>query len=259
MKVTGKTGEASFTFEIADAKPPAITGPVTANNLIAVLVSSLGSQARVVTNSGPLKLAVNGQPQGDAGPAGVDLKGFQPGVDEIVVGDGQGQRNMKESFGPAPMLTAFLKSDVNIGTLIVSTGEDDVQVFVNDKEYRRQTARAGAHPDDRQRERARRQGWFPERAATNRRSEKRRRSPAGIQAEAAAANDRACRFAERLRAPKYFSIRPASAPSARTGTSRYQTVSPGDHAIDLRRDSYTPKTLQRSFKAGQPMRFRAPM
>ena len=50
---------------------------------------------------------------------------------------------MKESFGPAPMLTAFLKSDLNIGTLIVSTGEDDVKVFLNDKEYRAQDRSAG--------------------------------------------------------------------------------------------------------------------
>ena len=75
------------------------------------------------------------------GPAGVNLKAFLAGVDELVIGEGKDQRNVKESFGPAPMLTAFLKSDLNIGTLIVSTGEDDVRVFVNEKEYRRKTQR----------------------------------------------------------------------------------------------------------------------
>jgi len=48
---------------------------------------------------------------------------------------------MKENFGPAPMITAFLKTDLNIGTLIVSTGEDDVQVFMNNKPYGRKTQR----------------------------------------------------------------------------------------------------------------------
>ena len=159
VKVTSRTGDASFSFEIGEAKPPAITGAVTARNLIAVLVSSFGTQARVVTNSGPMKLALNGQPQDDTGPAGVDLRNFQAGVDELVVGEGQNQRNMKESFGPGPMLTAFLKSDLNIGTLIVSTGEDDVHVFVNDKENRHMTAaRSAAHSRHRQRERPRRQG-----------------------------------------------------------------------------------------------------
>jgi hypothetical protein len=141
VKVTSRTGEASFNVQIFDAKQPVVTEPVAARNLIAVLVASLGSKAHVVTNGGPWKLSLNGQAQADASPAGVDLNNFQPGVDEIVLGEGRDQRNMKESFGPAPMLTAFLKSDLNIGTLIISTGEDDVRVFLNNKEYTRKTQR----------------------------------------------------------------------------------------------------------------------
>ena len=139
VKVTSRTGEATFTVEIADAKQPVVQGPVAVKNLMAVLVTSLGSKARVITNAGPWKLLLNGQPQADASPAGADLSNFQPGVDEILVGEGRDQRNMKESFGPSPMLTAFLKSDLNIGTLIISTGEDEVHVFLNNKEFARKT------------------------------------------------------------------------------------------------------------------------
>lgn len=141
VKVTSKNGEASFSFEIADAKQPVITPPVSARNLDAVLVASLGNHAHMLTSNGPLKLAVNGMPEEDTGPAGVDLKNFQAGVDEVVLGAGKDQHSMKENFGPAPMLTAFLKSDLNAGTLIVSTGEDDVRVFINGKEYPRRTQR----------------------------------------------------------------------------------------------------------------------
>jgi hypothetical protein len=141
VKVTGQNGEASFSFEMADGRLPVVAGPVNARNMIAVLVASFGKQARVATSAGPWKLAVNGQPQSDAGPAGTDLTGFHPGVNEIVVGEGRDERNMSESFGAAPMLTAFLKTDVNAGTLIVATGQDDVRVFLNDKEYRRRTQR----------------------------------------------------------------------------------------------------------------------
>src|SRR4029077_5952319 len=56
VKVISKNGEASFTVEITDAKLPVIAGPVTARNLIAVLVSSLGNQGREGTSSGPIKL-----------------------------------------------------------------------------------------------------------------------------------------------------------------------------------------------------------
>jgi hypothetical protein len=253
VKVTGKSGDATFTFDIAEAKPPVVTGPVAARNLIAVLVSSFGNRARVVTNSGPLKLAVNGQAEEDAGPAGVDLKAFQPGVDELVIGDGKDQRNMKESFGPGPMLTAFVKSDLDIGTLIVSTGEDDVRVYLNDKEYRRRTARGQL------------------------------RIPAigkvkvavykdGFQIEPAQTADvkkgAEVRLEFKLKAlPVVTTLQiRGGTPGAEVlidqsnvgtvgadGTFAYNGVAPGDHTIELRRDQYTPKRLQRNFRAGQPV------
>jgi hypothetical protein len=251
VKLTGKTGDASFSFEIVEAKPPAVTGAVTARNLIAVLVSSFGSQAHVVTNSGPLKLTVNGQPEGDAGPGGVDLKSFQPGVDELVVGEGKDQRNMKESFGPAPMLTAFLKSDLNIGTLIVSTGEDDVRVFVNNKEYRGRTQRGQV--------RIPAIGPVTVRVAKD-----------GFQTEPSQTADvrkgAEVRMEFKLRtAPQSSSLQIRGAtPGAEVfldqnsvgtvgadGNYSRANVSPGDHVIDLKRDQFIAKRLQRNFKAGQ--------
>lgn len=251
VKVTGKNGDASFSFQIADAKAPIITGTVTAHNLTAVLVSSVGNQARVFTNSGPMKLAVNGEPQGDAGPAGVDVKNFQPGVDEILVGDPKDQRNMKESFGPAPMLTAFLKSDLNIGTLIVSAGEDDVHVFVNNKEYRRRTQRGQV--------RIPAIGPVTVRVAKD-----------GFQADAPQTADVKKGAEVRLE----FKLKPlpqvgvlqirGGTPGAEVlldqnsigtvgpdGSFTYNTVPAGDHAIELKRDQYAPKKLQRKFSAGQ--------
>ena len=61
VSVAGQKGDASFSFEVADARLPSVAGAVTAHNMIAVLVASFGHQARVVTNAGPWKLAVNGQ------------------------------------------------------------------------------------------------------------------------------------------------------------------------------------------------------
>jgi hypothetical protein len=147
VKIVAKTGEASFSFETADAKAPTITG-ATAKNLLAVVVASFGNNARLATSAGPLKLTLNGQPQGDASPGGVDLQGFQAGSAEIAVGDGPTQKTMQETFGPAPALTVFLRPDKagppaagDLGTLLVVTGEDDVRVFVNNKEQKKRTAR----------------------------------------------------------------------------------------------------------------------
>jgi hypothetical protein len=147
VKIVGKGTEASFSFETADAKAPTITG-ATAKNLIAVVVASFGNTARVATSAGPLKLTLNGQPQGDASPGGVDLTGVQPGSAEIAVGEGPNQKTLQQTFGPAPALTVFLRPDKpgppapgDMGTLLVVTGEDDVRVFVNNREQKSRTSR----------------------------------------------------------------------------------------------------------------------
>ena len=251
VKVTGPNGDASFSFEIAGARLPAVAGPVSARNMIAVLVASLGTRARIVTNAGPWKLMVNGQPQGDAGPAGTDLTGFQPGVNEIVVGEGRDQRNMSESFGSAPMLTAFLKTDVNAGTLIVSTGQDDVRVFLNDKEYRGRTQRGQL--------RLQILGKVTVRVAKS-----------GFQ-DAPAQSVEVKKGAEvRVQfdlkpQPQFGSLEIHGAMAGAEvfvdqknagavgpdGSFRLGGIQPGDHALELRRDQYVPKRLQRSFHAGQ--------
>ena len=251
VKITGPNGDASFSFEIANARLPAVTGPVSARNMMAVLVASFGKQARVVTNAGPWKLAVNGQPQGEASPAGTDLTSFQPGVNEIVVGEGKDQRTISENFDAAPMLTAFLKTDVNAGTLIVSAGQDGVRVFLNDKEYRRLTQRGQV--------RLQTLGKVTVRVAKS-----------GFQ-DAPAQTVEVKKGAEvRLQ----FDLKPqpqfgslgvhGAAPGTEVlvdqksagmvgpdGSLSFGSIPPGDHTVELRREQYLPKRIQRSFVAGR--------
>jgi len=147
VKIVGKGAEASFSFETADAKQPNITG-TTAKGLIAIVVASFGNNARVATSAGPIKLTMNGQPQADTSPGGVDLQGFQPGAVELAVGEGPTQKSIQETFTANPTLTVFLRPDKaappgmgDLGTLLVVTNEDNVRVFVNNKEQKKQTAR----------------------------------------------------------------------------------------------------------------------
>ena len=251
VKVIGQNAEASFSFEIANARPPAVAGPINARNMIAVLVSSFGRQARLMTNAGTWKLAVNGQPQSDAGPAGTDLTSFQPGVNEIALSQGQDRRNMSETFGAAPMLTAFLKTDVNAGTLIVSTGQDDVRVFLRDKEYRLRTKRGEV--------RLQTLGKVTVRVAKS-----------GLQ-DAPAQTVEVKKGAEvRVQfdlkpQPQFGSLEIHGATAGTEvlvdqksagkvgpdGSFSLSAIHPGEHTIELRREHYLPKRLQRSFHAGQ--------
>ncbi len=251
VKVTGKNGEASFSFQITDAKQPTITGPVTARNLDAVLVASLANQAHVLTSTGPTKLVVNGQPEADTNPAGIDLKSFQAGVDELVLGDGKDQHSVKENFGPAPMLTAFLKSDLNAGTLAVSTGEDDVRVFVNNKEYPKRT----------QRGQIRIQTIGP---VTVRVSKDGFDTPPVQSAEVKKGAETRMEF-KLTAAPRFSTLQVTGGTQGAQVTIDQRdvgtigadggltdtNVSPGDHTIEITRDGYASHRLTRNFKAGQ--------
>ena len=249
VKVSSKGAEASFPVEIAAAQQPAVAGPMTARNLIAVLVSSMGGNARVVTNS-PAKLALNGQPHTDANPAGVELSGFRPGVNQIAVGEGKDQHVLAESFGPAPMLTAFLKSDLNIGTLIVSTAEDNVRVFLDGKEYPRKTQRGQLRISTlgNVNVRVAKEGFEltpPQTAAVKKGSEVRlefKLQPAP-QVATLQIHD-ATPGAEVLLDQKSLGV------VGDDGSFAANSVAPGEHTIELRKDQFLPKRIQRQFVAG---------
>jgi hypothetical protein len=170
-----------------------------------------------------------------------------------VVGDGKDQRNMKESFGPGPMLTAFVKSDLNIGTLIVSTGEDDVRVYLNDKEYRRRTERGqlripaigkvkvAVYKDGFQIEPA--QNTEVKKGAEVRLEFKLKAMPSMTTLQIRGGTPGAEVWIDQN---NIGTVGP-------DGAFTYTSIAPGDHAIELRRDRYTPKRVQRTFRAGQPV------
>jgi hypothetical protein len=257
VKLASRTGEAQFPIAVAVGTAPKISGPIVAKSLFAVLVSSIGTKAHVTATGGALKLTANGQPESDLGPDGVDLKNFQGGVLELAAGDGKNQRVVKESYGPAPTLTAFFKSDLNIGTLIVATGEDDVRVFVNGKEFPRHTQRG--------------QLRIPAIGAVTVRVMKDGFVPSDQQ-QADVKKGAEVRMEFKLK-PAIVQIglqirggTPGSEvvidqrPSGLVGAdgSFNSTVPAGDHVIELRHEGYTSKRLERSFKAGQPVTISPP-
>ena len=250
--VSGANRSATIHFETAPGRMPAVTG-VEAKDLMAVLVASFAGGARITTNAGPWKLTVNGHEQGDAGPAGTDIAGFQSGVNEIVIHDGQTERNVSESFSAAPQLTAFLKTDVNAGTLIVAAGHDDVRVFLNGKEHRRRTEHGEV--------RIQTLGKVEVRVAKN-----------GFQDEPAqtvevkkGAEVRVS-FALRPR-PQFGSVQirggiassevlldqKAAGVLGPDGSLTLDAVPPGEHTLELRREQYVSKRIPVSMKAGQTL------
>lgn len=251
LKVTGPNAEAELTFNLVDAQIPSVGGKIQSRNLLAVVVTSMAGHGRITTSTGPMKLVVNGQPEADAGPDGVDLHAFQPGVDELILGADKDQRSMKESFGPAPTATVFLKTDQNIGTLIVSTGEDNVRVFLNNKEYPRRTQRGQL--------RIQTIGPVSVRVAKD-----------GFETLAAQTGEvkkgAELRLEFKMKAMPQFSTLQIQGGSAGAevfidngavgvigsdGSFTDANVPPGDHTVELRREHFVTRRSQRSFVAGQ--------
>ena len=139
VSVTGSRADASFTFEVTPGKAPAIKGPTTAHNLLAVVVSNAGTVARMQSSTGPLKALLDGKEQPAIAVSGTDFPNVPNGYHELVVGEGKDLKKIQVSFLPTPTLTAYLRSDINAGTLVVATNppEDDVMVVVNGRQLRK--------------------------------------------------------------------------------------------------------------------------
>ena len=251
VKVSGRMGEATFSFETAPASPPSLTGPITAKNLVAVVLSNFGTRGRLY-GTGPAKVALNGQPAGEAGPNGLDVTSPAPGDQELLWGEGKDQRKFQVNFGPAPALTVNLKADVNAGTLVIVTGEDDVKVFLNGKEYRRATQRGQLRVQLGVREytvRVAKDGYqeAPEQKVQIAKGEERRLEfklqpvprVAALQIHGGPAGAVVMLGQTRLGV-----VGP-------DGSFSGSNIPPGDHTVELHKDQFVSKRIARQFRAGE--------
>jgi len=253
LEIVGPNHSATFAFNLAAGHAPTIEGPIAANNLLAVVVSSFGDSARVTSNSAPVKVSLNGQPRGETSPGGLELKNVSAGDQQLGIGEGPEQRKMVVTFGPMPMLTAFLKSDVNSGTLVIATVEDDVTVYLNGREYRRKTRRG--------------QLRIPFLGQVSVRVFKE-----GFNAEPDQTADvkkgEEARLGFKLRPlPQVASLQVRGAPPgtqifvderalgrvANDGTLSAANLAPGERTFEIRREGYVSRRLPRSLKPGETL------
>ena len=138
LKIGGLREQAAINFKTATGAVPVVDS-LTAREAVAITVASLGPHANVQSTLGSVKVSLDGAPAGVSGATGLELNGLAAGNHELAFGEGKDRRTVTISVGEAPALTAFLKSDRNVGTLMVVTQEDGVRVWLNGKEQRRQT------------------------------------------------------------------------------------------------------------------------
>ena len=141
LEVSGQGAAALVSFESAPGLPATIHGPLKTRNLHAAVVSGLGPTAAVHSDESFSLVQLDGEPVEETGGDGVDLTDLQTGAHEVTLKAGRKELRISFDSGEQPLLTAFLKSDPNVGALRITTGEDGAAVFLNGRKYRRETRR----------------------------------------------------------------------------------------------------------------------
>lgn len=140
IKVSGRNGTADFRFDVKEKTAPQIVAVPNAQNALAVLVSAQDGKGRVFTNADRADLILDGKPVGTVGPDGLALEQLGETDHDLQLARDRDRQRFVLTYTPTPALTAFVKSDPNIGVMVVKTGRDGVSIFIDDKPYKRVTA-----------------------------------------------------------------------------------------------------------------------
>jgi serine/threonine protein kinase len=252
LKFAGAKAEASFTFTADGGALPVISGRLSAKGMHAVAVSNSANHLHVYYSESPARLSLDSQPDAAMGEDGIDIPGVSAGQHQLTLTKGSDRHTVAIDVGTAPALTTFLISDQDIGTLLVVTGEDGVQVYLNNQ-LQKGTTKGGQL----------RISNLAPKNYTVRVAKNGFQNPSEQQAGVHKGDLARLNFA--LTPIPHAASLAIDGGAAGTsvlldgvvlgtlsadGKFRYPTVSPGERVIELRRDRFNPKTLHKRFLAG---------
>jgi len=259
LDVSGRHGSVSFAFEAALGAAPQISGALTAKELKAVVVSSVGNRARLYCSYGPVPAVLDGKPAGDAGPGGLDLTDLSRGSHELILGAGNEQRKMVLDISGAPTLATYLNSDRNVGTLVVVTSEDNARVLIDGKEYRVKTKGGQVRVPNLDVKgysvQVLKEGY---QAQAAQRAEIRKGEETKLEFRLVPVPSVASLSIQGGTAGAQVVLdRTVLGTVGQDGTFSASNLSPGDHTIELRKDQYKAKRVSRRFAAGETVQLSA--
>jgi hypothetical protein len=255
LKFAGPQTEASFAFTAAPGSVPVINGPLSAKGVHAVVVSNSANHLHVYYSEAHAKVSLDNQPDAEMGSDGIDISNVAPGAHQLNLSQGSDHHSVAIDVGTAPSLSAFVLSDQNIGTVLVVTGEDDVQIYLNNQ-LQKKTTKGG-------------QLRIPNLAPkgyTIRVAKNGFQSPPEQQATIRKGDSTKLNFA----LTPFLHAASLSIDGVATGTSvlldgvvigtqqaegrfRFPSVAAGEHAIELRKERFNPKVLHKHFVAGSTL------
>ena len=251
VKVVGRNGSAAFSFDVADKIAPRIVGQPTVSNAMAVMVSSQDGKGRLVTNVEKPTVMLDGKPVAQQNTDDITLEDLGNIDHDLQITESKDRQRFVLTYSPAPTLTVYVKSDPNAGTAIVMTGQDDVDVFINNLPYRRKTDRGQVRIPLKVGEytiRVHKPGFIdppPQTVAVKK-------------AEESAVEFRLVPIPEiatlqikgALPGTMVYLDGELAAAIGNDGNANISTVKPGAHNVELRRDQALPKKFDRTFHTG---------
>ncbi len=252
VKFEGPQGSASFAFTSDAGAPMVVKGPIGAKGVLAVVVSNLGGNVNVYSSDSAFKISLDGQAEVAANENGVSFPQVSAGPHELALSHGSEQYKVAFDAGPASTLSAFLESGKDIGTLVVIAGQDKAKVFINGQPQQGTTQGGQLRiPNLEPKEyvvRISKPGFqdLPEQKVKIRKGEQARVvfNLQPIPKFATLSIQGAAPGTEVL-------IDQTSAGTVQPdGTLSVANVAPGDHVVELRRDKFKPRRIQKHFVVG---------
>jgi hypothetical protein len=252
MKVVGRNGVAQFTYQVQENGVPSIAGVPKASNTMAVLVETADGKARLVTNAENADVTLDGKPVGQAGADGLTITDLGKTDHLLQVTEGKDRQRFVLTYAVPPTLTVYVKSDPNAGAVVVMTKQDGVEVYIDDKLYRRQTEagqlriplNAGEYTL-----RVHKPGFIdpPPATVTVKKAEE---TALSFKLEAAP-QIATLQVKGALPGTMIYVDKDFAAATGADGLATIPNVKPGEHTIELRRDQALPKRFERTFRNGE--------
>ncbi len=251
IKVTGKSGNAALSFDVAEKTAPRVVGQPTASNVMAVAVSTEDGKGQLVTNADHPAVLLDGKSTSEAKPDGITLDDLGKTDHDLQVTEDKDRQRFVLTYTAAPALTVYVKSDPNAGTVIVMTGQDGVDVYIDDKPYRRRTERGQVRIPLKVGEyaiRVHKAGFIdpPPQTASVKKAEE-----SAIEFKLEPAPQIATlEIKGALPGTMVYLDKELAAAIGSDGSANISNVKPGEHAIELRREQALPKKFDRTFRTG---------
>jgi hypothetical protein len=252
VKVAGTSGSATFQFEVNGRNAPKVIGMPQTNNALAVLVSEQDGHGELVTSLARPEVVLDGKSAGEASAAGLKLAGLGNADHDLQIVEDRDRQRFVMTYTPAPVLTAYVKSDSNTGIVQVLTGEDGVDVYIANTLFHRKTEHgqvrisigAGRYPV-----RVHKAGFTdPPQALV----EVKKAEVTPIQFRLQPANDVAgLQIKGAQPGTTAYIDRDFVAAIGPDGAAKISNIKPGDHSIELRHDLAITKKIQRTFRPGE--------